>query len=61
MATGIYSITLKDLKEAEKLCLEGKNRTKFLNEKWWKMQDAKSEKKCFERKRHSEKEAKQNA
>ena len=59
MATGIFSVTLEDWKQqVDELGLEGKNRTKFLKEEWRKIQDAKLEKKRFEREeRRLEKEA----
>ena len=61
MATGIFSNTLEDLKhQADKFGLEGKDRIKFLNEKWQKMQDAKLEKECFEREEKQLKKKKRN-
>ena len=61
MATGIFSVTLEDLKQqADQFGLEGKERTKFLKEEWRKIQDVKLEKKRFERdKKRLEKEADQ--
>ena len=42
MATGIFSVTLEDLKQqADEFGLEGKDRTKFLNKKLRKIKDAK--------------------
>ena len=50
MATGIFSVKLKHLKQqADEFSLEGKDRTKFLKEEWWKLLDAKLEKERFER------------
>ena len=50
MVTGIFSVTLKDLKQqADEFGLERKDKKKFLKEEWRKMQDAKLEKKFFER------------
>ena len=63
MATGIFSVTLEDLKQqADEFGLQRKDRTKFLKEEWRKILDAKLEKERFEREaeeRRSEKEAEQ--
>ena len=49
MATGIFSVTLEDLKQqTDEFGLEGKNRKKFLKEEWRKIQDANLEKERFE-------------
>ena len=62
MATGIFSVTLEDLKQlAVEFGLEGKDRTKFLKEEWRKIQDAKLEKeRVGEEKRRLEKAEKNN-
>ena len=63
MATGIFFDTLEDLEQqADEFSLEGKDRTKFLKEKWLKIQDAKLEKERFERKqsKHDQKWKKSN-
>ena len=52
MATGIFSVTLEDLKQqVDEFGLEGKDKTKFLKEEWKKIQDAKlaTQKTRFER------------
>ena len=50
MATGIFFVTLEDLKQqANKFELRAKDRTKFPKE-WRKIQDAKLEKESFEMK-----------
>ena len=49
MATGIFSVALEYLKQlANEFGLEGKDRTKFLNEECRKIKDAKLEKEGFE-------------
>ena len=51
MATGIFSVMLKDLmQQADEFGMERKDRTKFLKEEWLKVQNAKLEKERFERK-----------
>ena len=56
MATGIFSVTLEDLKQqADEFGLEGKDKTKSLKEGWWKMQDVKLQKERFEMEKNDSK------